>query len=136
MHGLQPEGGRVPPLRGDQLLAREDERLSSRAWLRTGEGPLLQAIGEDPQARAVPEEELRERPAVIAEGEEVTGERVGFNHAASHGGEPVEALPHVDGSCRDVNAEARAGREHYSPSRTATRRAKAGASKLDGTRRR
>ena len=72
----------------------------SRAWRRA------YPLEQDRESGSVEKQDLREVPPFVGEEHEVAGERVEAE-VLDDGGEPVVALPHVDGIDGDVDPRSR-----------------------------
>ena len=92
-----------------QFLAAELHRRR-RAW--PGERPSLQPLGEHPESRAVPHEDLHEVTATVAENEDVAAQRILSDHLTRRPGEAVERLAHVRGAGGQEDADRRGQRQH------------------------
>src|SRR5690606_8888082 len=88
-------------------LGRELELGPARpGGLRPGEGALFQTLGQHPEAGSVEVEDLEPVAPLVAEHEERSAAGVLLEDAFGEGVEPVEALAHVAGFEREVDAQA------------------------------
>ena len=99
-----------PALRLGQVDADQEQRQLFRRQLLRGAlrgGPraraLLQALGAEPPAVAIPEEDLQAVAPGVGEGEEVARERVETERVADEPGEGVEGLAQVCGPDDEID---------------------------------
>ena len=91
-----------------------DFAVARRAGAGPAEGPLFQPLCHDPEAGAVPVEDLDHAAAAVAEEESRAAGRVGPEVVAHLGGQSVEAFPHVARVDGDVDLQAAVEAEHVS----------------------
>jgi hypothetical protein len=108
----------------------------NRALLRRwpGKAALLQPLGEQAEALAVPVQNLDEITSAAAEAEDGTRERILLQHILRHDAQAVEAAPRVGDAAGQIDAHSGRDRDHrVAPSSAATSRAKAAESMHSST---
>src|SRR5204863_1297398 len=133
---------RCPRLLGDAPLQAFKQhghlrrRQSNRTFLgdRPREAALLQALGEQAEALAVPVQNLDQVTSAPPEGKQVARERVLLQHLLRQHRETVEAAAHVGYATRQIDAHAGRHRDHHAPpARAATTRESVAGSMLSST---
>src|SRR5919202_4662322 len=81
----------------DQQLARGETGAGVCALGPPSEATLGETLRTEPEALPVIAQELECRTGAIAEDEERATERLLQEHAATHGGEPIDAFAKIDG---------------------------------------
>lgn len=98
----------------------ELERSGRRVPPETREAALLQALGVDAQARAVPKQDLGSSARAAREHVEITGEKISPEVVRHERAQPVEPFPHVRGCGIGIHDHLARGADHARPRSTVT----------------
>ena len=103
-----------------ELAALQSSPERTIAEGRKTKASLLETLVEQDEAAVVPGEHLRPVPAAADEDEEVAGVDVFLPLVADDGGQPVDAVAHVDGLGGEEDPDRPGEEEHYRRARSSS----------------